>query len=209
VLRRVSRRIISDCIRPGLSVSLRLGEDLAVDEHDRPLVARTVNQVCTANSRIAFAGGGCGRPAQTSLPLRGRPGSWDGGNVNYRRARRGLTQSRDSGRVVRTPLVLAYGVQETVSREVIGVDVGEAETEVLVPIVDAAAMGAYSIYTFAATESNAMMPTLPYVVFGLFRYLYVARRSDRIEEPERILLADRPILLTVAPLTATAATILE
>jgi hypothetical protein len=69
-------------------------------------------------------------------------------------------------------------------------------------------MGAYSIYTFAATESNAMMLILPYVVFGLFRYLYVARRSDRIEGPERILLADRSILLTVALLTAAAATIL-
>lgn len=54
-----------------------------------------------------------------------------------------------------------------------------------------------------------MMLTLPYVVFGLLRYLYVARRSERIEEPERILLADRPILLIVALLTATAATILE
>ena len=129
-------------------------------------------------------------------------------NRRSTRARRGLTQSRDSGPAVRTPLLLAYGVHETVYREVIGVDVNE-ETEALVPIVDAAAIGAYSIYTFAATESNAMMLTLPYVVFALFRYLYVARRSDRIEEPERILLADRPILLTVALLTATAATILE
>jgi hypothetical protein len=110
---------------------------------------------------------------------------------------------------VRTPLVLAYGAHETVYREVIDVDVRDAETETLVPIVDAAAMGAYSSYTFAATESNATILTLPWVVFGRFRYLDVARRSDRIEEPERILLADRQILLTVALLTATAATILE
>jgi hypothetical protein len=135
-----------------------------------------------------------------------------GANVNNGRsthARRGLTQSRDSGRVVRTPRVLAYNVHETVYREVIDVDVRDAETETLVPIVDAAAMGAYSSYTFAATESNATILNLPWVVFGRFRYLDVARRSDRIEEPERILLADRQILLTVALLTATAATILE
>jgi hypothetical protein len=132
----------------------------------------------------------------------------DGGNVNYCRARRGLTQSRDSRRAVRTPLVLAYGVHETGYRELIGVDVDEAETEALVATVDAAAMGAYSIYTFAATESNEMMLTFPHVVFGLVRYLYVARRSDRIEEPERILLADGPILLTVGLLAATAAIIL-
>jgi hypothetical protein len=105
--------------------------------------------------------------------------------------------------------VLAYNVHETVYREVIDVDVRDAETETLVPIVDAAAMGAYSSYTFAATESNATILNLPWVVFGRFRYLDVARLSDRIEEPERILLADRQILLTVALLTATAATILE
>jgi transposase-like protein len=36
---------------------------------------------------------------------------------------------RDGGRVVRKALVLAYGVHESGYREVIGVDVGEAETE--------------------------------------------------------------------------------
>ena len=36
---------------------------------------------------------------------------------------------RDSGRVVRKCLVLAYGVHESGYREVIGIDVGEAETE--------------------------------------------------------------------------------
>jgi putative transposase len=36
---------------------------------------------------------------------------------------------RDGGRVVRKALVLAYGVHESGSREVIAVDVGEAETE--------------------------------------------------------------------------------
>jgi hypothetical protein len=69
-------------------------------------------------------------------------------------------------------------------------------------------VGAYSIYTFAATESDAMMLTLSYVVFGLFRYLDLARRSDWIEELEGILLADRPILLAVALLSATTTTIL-
>ena len=36
---------------------------------------------------------------------------------------------RDGGRVVRKALVLAYGVHESGYREVIGLDVGEAETE--------------------------------------------------------------------------------
>jgi putative transposase len=36
---------------------------------------------------------------------------------------------RDSGRVVRKCLVLAYGVHESGYREVIGLDVGDCETE--------------------------------------------------------------------------------
>jgi hypothetical protein len=53
-----------------------------------------------------------------------------------------------------------------------------------------------------------MMLTLPHVVLERFRSLDIARRSERIEEPERVLLADRPILLTVAVVSATAATML-
>jgi 4-hydroxybenzoate polyprenyltransferase len=78
----------------------------------------------------------------------------------------------------------------------------------LVSIVAAAAIGAYSIYTFTATESTTMMITLPYVVFGMFRYLFLIHHSDRLEEPERILVSDRPILLTVVLWVATAAVIL-
>lgn len=78
----------------------------------------------------------------------------------------------------------------------------------LISIVAAAAIGAYSIYTFTATESTTMMVTLPFVVFGMFRYLYLIHHSDRLEEPEQILVSDRPILLTVVLWVATAAVIL-
>ena len=40
-----------------------------------------------------------------------------------------MEKVRDGGRVVRKALVLAYGVHESGYREVIGLDVGEAETE--------------------------------------------------------------------------------
>ena len=78
----------------------------------------------------------------------------------------------------------------------------------LVTIVTAATISAYSIYTFTATDSAAMMLTIPFVVFGLFRYLYLVHEHHVGEEPDRVALTDVPILATVALWVATAAVIL-
>jgi 4-hydroxybenzoate polyprenyltransferase len=78
----------------------------------------------------------------------------------------------------------------------------------LVSIVAAATISAYSIYTFTATDSAAMMLTIPFVVFGLFRYLYLVHRHDLGEEPDRVALTDPPIIGTIALWIATAALIL-
>jgi 4-hydroxybenzoate polyprenyltransferase len=78
----------------------------------------------------------------------------------------------------------------------------------LVSIVAACAIVAYSLYTFEAREGSAMMATIPFVVFGLFRYLLLMHRKDLGEEPENVLLTDVPILLTIAGWAATSAAIL-
>jgi putative transposase len=51
------------------------------------------------------------------------------GESPYLRLDAKVEKVRDSGRVVRKCLVLAYGVHESGYREVIGLDVGECETE--------------------------------------------------------------------------------
>lgn len=83
------------------------------------------------------------------------------------------------------------------------------------PLVDqllAAVAGAtivvYVLYTITARDSRALVVTIPFVVFGLFRYLLLLHRRARGEEPENILLGDLPILLTVAAWAATCAAIL-
>src|ERR671910_3205494 len=53
----------------------------------------------------------------------------------------------------------------------------------LLAVVAAATISAYSIYSFSA-HSGAMMATVPFVVFGLFRYLLLVHRRDLGEEPE-------------------------
>lgn len=78
----------------------------------------------------------------------------------------------------------------------------------LLSVVAASAISAYAIYTFTATESNAMMVTIPFVVFGIFRYLLLMHRRDLGEEPEEVLLRDLPILACIAGWAACAAVIL-
>ena len=56
----------------------------------------------------------------------------------------------------------------------------------------AATIGAYALYTFTARDSRALMITIPYVVFGVFRYLLLLHRREAGEEPEQVLLRDVP-----------------
>jgi 4-hydroxybenzoate polyprenyltransferase len=78
----------------------------------------------------------------------------------------------------------------------------------LVAIVAASTVVAYSLYTVTARDSKALLATVPFVIFGLFRYLLLVHRDDIGEEPEQVLLTDVPIMLAVAGWIATAAVIL-
>lgn len=78
----------------------------------------------------------------------------------------------------------------------------------LVSIVAACTIVAYALYTFEAREGSAMMATIPFVVYGLFRYIQLMHREDLGEEPENVLLADLPILATIAAWAIISAAIL-
>ena len=41
------------------------------------------------------------------------------------------------------------------------------------------------------------MLTIPLVIYGVARYLYVIYEREDAESPERVLLGDKPLLLTV------------
>ncbi len=68
----------------------------------------------------------------------------------------------------------------------------------LVTIVAASTVIAYALYTFTARSGDRMMATIPFVLFGVFRYLLLIHREDAGEEPDHVLLSDRPILICVA-----------
>lgn len=70
----------------------------------------------------------------------------------------------------------------------------------LMNIVTSATVMAYSLYTFSAPNlprNDAMMLTIPLVLYGLFRYLYLVRVKGLGGSPEELLLSDRPLLATV------------
>jgi 4-hydroxybenzoate polyprenyltransferase len=78
----------------------------------------------------------------------------------------------------------------------------------LVSVVASSTVIAYSLYTFTARDSKALMVTIPFVVFGVFRYLLLVHRDGLGEEPEHVLMTDVPIILAVGGWIVTAAVIL-
>jgi 4-hydroxybenzoate polyprenyltransferase len=106
----------------------------------------------------------------------------------------------------RAELVLV-GAEETPGRPVLE-GYSLALVDQLVSVVAASTVIAYSLYTFTARDSKAMMATVPFVVYGVFRYLLLLHRRDLGEEPENVLLTDAPLLLTIAAWATTCAVIL-
>ncbi|MBF6589702.1 MAG: UbiA prenyltransferase family protein [Ktedonobacterales bacterium] len=57
----------------------------------------------------------------------------------------------------------------------------------------------YSLYTFQSeTSSHALMATIPFVLFGVFRYLYLVYVKARGDQPDELLWRDPQILGAVA-----------
>lgn len=70
----------------------------------------------------------------------------------------------------------------------------------LITIVSATTVVSYSLYTFSAPnlpENHSMMLTIPFVLYGIFRYLYLIQIKQAGGEPEELLLRDRPLQITI------------
>ena len=67
-------------------------------------------------------------------------------------------------------------------------------------IVSGTFIVAYSLYTFSAPNlpgNHSMMLTIPFVVYAIFRYLYLIEVKHAGGAPEEILLSDRPFQLAM------------
>jgi 4-hydroxybenzoate polyprenyltransferase len=70
----------------------------------------------------------------------------------------------------------------------------------MIVIVTATTVLTYALYTFSAEglpANHTMMLTIPFVLYGIFRYLYLIHVRGEGGAPEEVLLRDRPLQVTV------------
>jgi 4-hydroxybenzoate polyprenyltransferase len=61
----------------------------------------------------------------------------------------------------------------------------------------------YALYTVLGSSTPWLLLTLPYVLYGIFRYIYLMDQKGEGAAPDETLLRDRPIQVTVALFVAT------
>ncbi|WP_413409725.1 decaprenyl-phosphate phosphoribosyltransferase [Paenibacillus amylolyticus] len=64
-------------------------------------------------------------------------------------------------------------------------------------IVTTATIISYSLFTFTSDRTIHLMWTIPLVIYGMFRYLYLIHMKNQGGSPDRVLFEDKPILITV------------
>lgn len=70
----------------------------------------------------------------------------------------------------------------------------------IITIVSSTTVITYSLYTFSAPnlpENHSMMLTIPFVLYGIFRYLYLIQVEQSGGAPEELVLKDKPLQLSV------------
>jgi len=70
----------------------------------------------------------------------------------------------------------------------------------MISVVASATVIAYCLYTFSAPNlppNHAMMLTIPFVLYGIFRYLYLIHVKNKGGTPEEIFLSDLPIIIAL------------
>ena len=81
----------------------------------------------------------------------------------------------------------------------------------LLTLAATAALVSYALYTVEGENlpaNNAMLLTVPLVIFGLFRYLYLLNNSQDAESPELLMMRDVPLLVSIVAWLAVSAGVL-
>ncbi len=69
----------------------------------------------------------------------------------------------------------------------------------LITIISATTIISYSLYTFSAPnlpDNHAMMLTIPFAIYGIFRYLFLLQVKKEGGAPDELVLSDRPLQIT-------------
>lgn len=76
----------------------------------------------------------------------------------------------------------------------------------MITIVASSCVIAYALYTFSSKTGQSrhgLMATLPFVMYGLFRYLFLTQQKGKGEAPDVVLLEDIPLRINLALWTLT------
>lgn len=110
--------------------------------------------------------------------------------------------------------VLLLGADASSHRKVLD-EYSPALIEEMLAVITASTLMSYTFYTFTADnlpkalqENHLMMLTIPFVLYGIFRYLYLVYQKNEGSSPEEVLLRDKPLLICVLLWAVTAATLL-
>ncbi len=84
----------------------------------------------------------------------------------------------------------------------------------MIAVVTASTVMSYALYTISERTvqevgSNRLMYTIPFVLYGIFRYLYLVHQKNQGAAPDRVLLTDSPLLINVLLYTVTVVAILH
>lgn len=98
--------------------------------------------------------------------------------------------------------LVALGITDGISRPSLRA-YDQRLLDVLIPMIGAATLLAYCLYTFwpdtvSKFGSYKLGFTIPFVVYGLFRYLDLVYRQELGDRPEQLLLTDLPLLINIA-----------
>ena len=83
----------------------------------------------------------------------------------------------------------------------------------MIAVVTASTLMSYCLYTISERTitqlgTDKLMYTIPFVIYGIFRYLYLIHQRDAGEAPDRVLLTDPPLLINVLLYAAAVVAIL-
>jgi len=85
--------------------------------------------------------------------------------------------------------------------------------DMMIGIVTACTVVSYALYTVSAAtverfHTRGLLATSPFVLYGIFRYLYLVYHKDSGGDPANLLLTDRPLLINLILWAVTAIAIL-
>ena len=83
----------------------------------------------------------------------------------------------------------------------------------MISLVTASTLMSYALYTIDTRTvevrgTHRLMYTIPFVIYGLFRYLYLVHQRGEGGEPSRVLLSDMPLCVDIALYVVTVGLIL-